>query len=247
MSLSIWSDDKFKQCPGAILLDLDNTIYSYEIAHTTALKTARAKASVALAIAPGDFDSLYEKARAEVKARLGRTGASHNRLIYFQRLIELAELGTQVLAALDLEQTYWRSFLGAARAFNNVLDFLDDVRGANVPVTVVSDLTTQIQLRKIVHFGLDHRIDYVVTSEEAGEDKPARSIFDLALQKNGPISGPVWVIGDDPVSDVQGARAIGAVALQKLHAGVTPANPRADATFDEFSELQKLFALLAPA
>ncbi len=246
MTLSVWSEEKINKCPGAILLDLDNTIYAYEPAHAAALKAVSAKAGVLLGIAQGDFDSLYGKARQDAKARLGRTAASHSRLLYFQRLIELAGFGTQVLATLDLEQTYWRSFLGFARMFGNVLEFLDDVRRTGVPVAVVSDLTPQIQFRKIVHFGLDRHIDYVVTSEEAGEDKPARSIFDLALQKLGPLSGPVWLIGEDPVTDVQGARTIGAVALQKIHAGVAAANPPADATFDEFSDLQMLLARLVP-
>ena len=37
--------------------------------------------------------------------------------------------------------------------------------------TIVTDLTAQIQFRKIVYFGLDHYFDHMVTSERQ-YDKP---------------------------------------------------------------------------
>ena len=197
MTLSIRSAEKFAAPPAALLLDLDNTLYAYDASHRAALAQVRAKAERLLAIAPRDFDSLFGQARAEVKARLGYTASSHSRLLYFQRLIELAGLRTQVLAALDLEQTYWRSFLAQAHLFDDVLEFLDDIRQLLAPIVIITDLTAQIQFRKIVHFGLDRYIDYVVTSEEAGADKPARAPFELSMEKIGSIIGPIWMIGDD--------------------------------------------------
>ena len=37
--------------------------------------------------------------------------------------------------------------------------------------------------RKIIFFGLEQYFDYVVTSEEAGIDKPSKAPFELALKK----------------------------------------------------------------
>lgn len=247
MTLSMRHAAKFLAAPAALLLDLDNTLYAYDSSHERALAQVREKAARLLAIAPNDFDALYDRARKEVKARLGRTAASHSRLLYFQRLIEFAGLKTQVLIALDLEQTYWRCFLTAARLFDDALEFLDDLRSLGAPVAIVTDLTAQIQFRKIVHFGLDHYIDYVVTSEEAGADKPDRAPFEIALEKIGAVTGPIWFVGDDPVADVGGAGATpGAlVVIQKRHAGVKSANDAADASFEEFGELRRLVARLA--
>lgn len=244
MTLSIRSTEKFAMPPAALLLDLDNTLYPYDVSHRSALKQVREKAGRLLAIAPHDFDSLFDRARNEVKARLGRTAASHSRLLYFQRLIELAGLKTQVLTALDLEQTYWRSFLADAHLFDEVLEFLDDIRQLAAPVVIVTDLTAQIQFRKIVHFGLDRYIDYVVTSEEAGADKPARAPFELALDKVGTIAGPVWMIGDD-ACDVTGSTAIGTiVSIQKVNSGAGQPNTLPDAIFETFTELRALVAKL---
>ena len=241
MTLSIRNQDRFRERPAALLIDLDDTLYPYAPSHEAALRQVRSKAERLLAIATHDFDVLYDRARREVKQKTGQTAAAHNRLLYFQRMVELAGLKTQVLTALDFEQTYWRTFLLHARLFDQVIEFLDDMRLIGAPIVIVTDLNAQIQFRKIVHFGLDHYVDYVVTSEEAGADKPNRAPFEIALEKIGAMKGPVWFIGENPESDIAGAMALSKfVVIQKLHAGVTPAVPAADATFGDFGDLRKL-------
>ena len=57
----------------------------------------------------------------------------------------------------------------------------------------------------------------------------------------------IWMIGDNPVNDIQGAREnINAVTLQKMHAGVELGTDASapDATFYEFAALRKLIAKL---
>src|SRR5262245_11891689 len=174
MAEQIYRAEKFAVRPAAALVDLDDTLYEYRISHEAALEHVCEKAERLLSIAPGDFLALYEQARKQVKERLGPTAASHNRLLYFQRVIEIAGLKTQILTSLDLEQTYWRCFLTRARLFDDVLEFFDDLRLLGIPAVIVTDLTAQIQFRKLVHFGLDQHVDFVVTSEEAGIDKRGR-------------------------------------------------------------------------
>ena len=244
MTLSVQNVNKFRERPTALLIDLDDTLYPYAPSHEAALSQVRGKAERLLAIAPRDFDALYDRARMEVKQKAGETAAAHNRLLYFQRMVELAGLKTQVLTALDFEQTYWRTFLVHAHLFDNVIEFLDDIRLIGAPIVIVTDLNAQIQFRKIVYFGLDHYVDYVVTSEEAGADKPNRAPFEIALEKVGPTKGPIWFIGENPRIDIAGAMALGKfVVLQKVHAGVILADPAADATFSDFGDLRKLLEI----
>lgn len=66
---------------------------------------------------------------------------------------------------------------------------------------LVTNLTTAIQLRKIQKFGLAGLIDFLVTSEEAGKEKPAPLIFRLALRKAGCAARDVLTVGDDPAAD----------------------------------------------
>lgn len=233
--------------PDAVLFDTDNTLYPYDPAHKAAMQAVSAKAVRMFGIEKEKFDLAFDTARKEVKSRLGDTASSHSRLLYFQRMLEVLGLGSQVLLALDLEQTYWRTFLSKASLFDGVKDFLDDLRIAGIPTAIVTDLTAQIQFRKIVYFGLDHYFDFIVTSEEAGFDKPHRAPFDIAVQKMQPRGECIWMIGDNPVTDIGGARkAINAVTLQKVHKGVEVGEGeyQPDGVIKNFEELRVLLKKL---
>ncbi|MFS2112667.1 HAD family hydrolase [Herbaspirillum frisingense] len=241
--MQLLNPEKFQQVPDAILFDTDNTLYPYNPAHEAATRAVREKVIRTFSIEPAQFDAAFSQARKEIKNRLQHTASSHSRLLYLQRMLEIIGLGSQVLLALDFEQTYWRTFLSNAILFDEVKEMLDDVRLAGIPTAIVTDLTSQIQFRKIVYFGLDHYFDYIITSEEAGFDKPHPAPFQIALEKMQPKGNCIWMVGDNPVNDIQGGReTIGAVTLQKVHDGVDVGTgvTKPDAIIKEFSELRKL-------
>ena len=245
--MKIYNDAQFQRLPDAFLFDTDNTLYPYAPAHAAAQKAVRDKVVAAFSIAPEDFDKAFTEARNQVKNRLKHTASSHSRLLYLQRMLEIMGLGSQVLLALDFEQTYWRTFLGNAILFEGVKELLDDIRLLGIPTAIVTDLTAQIQFRKVVYFGLDRYFDYIVTSEEAGFDKPHEAPFKIALEKMRPKGNCIWMIGDNPVNDIRGAREkINAVTLQKIHDGTPPGTDEnaPDATFHDFGELRKLIATI---
>lgn len=245
--VKVYSSERFDRLPDAILFDTDNTLYPYDPAHAAAYAAVRDKVVARFSINPEQFDTAFKQARDEVKARLAHTASSHSRLLYLQRMLEIMGLGSQVLLALDFEQTYWRTFLSNAILFDEVKELLDDLRLLGIPTAIVTDLTAQIQFRKVVYFGLDQYFDFIVTSEEAGFDKPHAAPFEIALQKMRPKGDRIWMIGDNPVNDIRGAREkINAITLQKVHEG-TPVGAGADmpdASFGEFSELRRLIERL---
>lgn len=233
----------FDQLPDAILFDTDNTLYPYDPAHEAAMKAVRDKVTRTLLITPAQFDFAFAQARKEIKARLNHTASSHSRLLYMQRMLEILGLGSQVLRALDFEQTYWRTFLSNAILFDDVKELLDDLRLYGIATAIVTDLTAQIQFRKIVYFGLDHCFDYIITSEEAGFDKPNPAPFQIALEKLNPKKNCIWMVGDNPINDIQGAKeSINAVTIQKVHHGVEIGEGKMapDCIIHTFSELRKL-------
>jgi putative hydrolase of the HAD superfamily len=246
--VKINNHERFTRLPDAFLFDTDNTLYPYDPAHVIAQKAVREKVVKTFSISQDDFDRAFNEARTQVKRRLNHTAASHSRLLYLQRMLEIMGLGSQVLLALDFEQTYWRTFLSNAVLFNDVKELLDDIRLLGIPTAIVTDLTAQIQFRKVVYFGLDNYFDYIVTSEEAGFDKPHEAPFQIALEKMRPKGDCIWMIGDNSVSDIVGARKeINAVTLQKIHDGVVigVGNNQPDATFEEFYQLRSLIRKLA--
>lgn len=247
--IKLLNPDCFNQLPKAVLFDTDNTLYHYDPAHEAAMKAVRDKMTRTLSIDPAQFESVFQKAREEIKSRLNHTASSHSRLLYLQRMLEMMGLGSQVLRVLDFEQTYWRTFLSHAELFDGIKELLDDLRLLGIATAIVTDLTAQIQFRKIIYFDLDHHFDYIITSEEAGHDKPHLAPFQLALEKlNIKKNECIWMIGDNPINDIKGAReSIGAITIQKVHSGVKiGVNDSApDCIIDEFNELRKLLQKIA--
>jgi putative hydrolase of the HAD superfamily len=245
--IQIADQSRFLRLPDAVLFDTDNTLYPYDPAHAAAQQAVKEKVMGTFSISGKDFDETFREARKQIKTRLGHTASSHSRLLYLQRMLEIMGLGSQVLMALDFEQTYWRTFLANAILFEEIKELLDDFRLLGIPTAIVTDLTAQIQFRKVVYFGLDHYFNYIVTSEEAGFDKPHEAPFQIALDKMKPKGDCIWMIGDNPINDIRGAKEkINAVTLQKIHDGVDLGIDKnaPDASFNEYSELRKLLIKL---
>ncbi|MBF7143480.1 MULTISPECIES: HAD family hydrolase [Pseudomonas] len=245
--MKIFNPSLFDRLPDAILFDTDNTLYPYDPAHAAAQKAVRDKAVATFSITAEQFDVAFKEARDQVKNRLNGTASSHSRLLYLQRMLENLGLGSQILLVLDFEQTYWRTFLNHAILFDNVKELLDDIRLLGIPTAIVTDLTAQIQFRKVVYFGLDNYFDYIVTSEEAGFDKPHAAPFTIALEKMRPKGNCIWMVGDNPINDIRGGREkINAVTLQKIHSGTAlgVGTDAPDAAFENFKSLRTLLAKL---
>jgi HAD superfamily hydrolase (TIGR01549 family) len=231
---------KSLRAPRAIIFDTDNTLYAYEEPHAKATAATEAKAVRLLGADLDSVRSAFAQARAEVKQQLGASASSHSRLLYFQRGIEILGRKTQLLITLDLEQTYWRTFLAHCALFPGVRELLTNLRNRDISTAIITDLTSQIQFRKIIYFGLDDCFDYVVTSEEAGADKPDPAPFKLAIEKLGIEPQDIWMVGDSVRCDVEGARHFGMTTLLRVdRAGGNGHAQAADIVFDDFQELDR--------
>jgi putative hydrolase of the HAD superfamily len=215
--MKILAPRAFWSKPRAILFDLDDTLYGHQRPHARAMDAVRDKVRLTLSVASAPFNDAFALARAEVKRVLGDTASADNRLLYFHKTVELLGLNSQPAIALDLEQTYWRTLMTNARLFPGAEDTLIELRAAGMPLALVTDLTAQVQFRKLIYFGIDRYFDVVVTSEEAGADKVRLKPFKLAMAKLGLQPGdPVWFIGDSEPDVVASKRALNAATFQKL-------------------------------
>jgi putative hydrolase of the HAD superfamily len=114
---------------------------------------------------------------------------------------------------LKLYNDYWESFIENIKLFEGVIDFLMNCREKEIKVALVTDLTADVQLKKVARLGLSGYIDALVTSEEAGAEKPDLSIFRLALKKIELAPEDVWVIGDNIEKDIVGGNLLGAATV----------------------------------
>ena len=231
------------ELPSAVIFDTDNTLYPYEPAHQAATKAVEEKVENHLGIKKDRFSIIFNNSKKEIKQLLGNTASSHSRLLYIQRTLENLGMKTKVLLTLDLEQTYWRTFLNNCKLFPGVLDFIYLLKSEGILMANITDLTAQIQFRKLVYFGLDEYFDYVVTSEEAGKDKPSNKPFELSLKKLQISPSKIWMIGDNSLNDMVGAERMGINKIQKKHEGVkiiTKGEGKPNLIFENYSELKTI-------
>lgn len=188
--------------PSLVIFDLDDTLYPYEPSHRAGMAALVTFAARELGVKERGFLDVWEGARKRVKARLGATGSSHSRLLYAHEAIEMLGLRSQPGLALAMNKIYWGNYMVAARLRPGARDLLGTLRFNNIPIAIVTDLTAEIQFRKLVHLELDQVVDHVVTSEEATTDKlglePFRVLFDRLPRQD---SSHVWFVGDS-VADV---------------------------------------------
>jgi putative hydrolase of the HAD superfamily len=235
----IYDPDRFRSAPAAVFFDLDNTLYPYEPAHSAAESEVFDQACRHLGLTVGPIQKAFAQAREEVKNRLGPVAASHSRLLYFSRGIEALGFNSQPLLALTLEQVYWNVFFQNIRLFHDATLFLTALKGAGIPISLVTDLTTDIQYRKILFLELESFFDHIVTSEDSGRDKPDPASFLMALDQIKAPQERVWMIGDNPLTDIKGGLKVGLTTLWKKN-GSSLRDLRPHLAFDRFSDLHRL-------
>lgn len=239
MTLRIKHPKGIKFLPKAMVFDTDNTLYPYQPAHIAANNAVITKGMNILGIKKNVFQNAINDAKIEIKSRLGNIASSHSRLLYYQRALELLGLRTQLLITLDLEQTYWSTFLRSAKLFPYSKELLFYIKSIGIKTCIITDLTAKIQFRKIIYFGLEEIFDYVVTSEESGKDKPSNESFELAIKKLGVKPHECWMVGDNLQADILGGRRHNMLTLQKHHAEVKTKEDDiiADLLFNDYEEL----------
>lgn len=251
--------------PRTLLLDLDNTVYPYAPCHRSGLAVAQQAAAEMASIWRDEsrFDADYRAARAAVKERVGRQAAAHCRLLYFKTLLEDLRNRSSLRETRRLHAAYWEGYFAAMHLDDGCAETLDALRRRGTRIVWVTSFTTERQMLKLEHLGLSEAADYLLTSEEAGVEKPSGRLVDLALERLGapsdegaphggawgaphggawgaPEAG-AWVVGDNPREDggMAEARQLPFVWLRRPDAEADGA-ARATHTVTDWRELRRV-------
>lgn len=73
-----------------------------------------------------------------------------------------------------MHEAYWDAVLGHMEIREGVLHLLTRLKAAGVPVGICTNMNADIQMRKLCRLGLADVCGNLITSEEAGRDKPIR-------------------------------------------------------------------------
>ncbi len=194
----------------AVFFDLDDTLYpaveTYRHGLRYAWKAFRRRKRVSFPY----FLRAYKRARLQVQSLLRNDPSCRNRLLYFKRLIENELGGTSPALTLAVSSAYEKCF--------------DRLRPLTAPwlkqmaktyrLGVITNLTGHMQLLKLRR--LDPRgeiFSIVVTSEEAGAEKPSPLPYREACRRAQCRPAQAIMIGNSLRDDVRAAKRAGLRAI----------------------------------
>lgn len=196
----------------AIIFDLDDTLYDYTALHPGALAALEEYTCERYRVAKDQFRISFSAAREETKQLLADTAASHNRLLYCQKTLEHLDVGP-IDGALEMYDIYWSYILKHMALREGAAELLAACKEQGIRIGICSDLTAHIQHRKLRALGIASLVDGLVTSEEAGAEKPDPRMFAMILKKLGCKPDQALYIGDNLERDIFGAERFGISAL----------------------------------
>lgn len=181
--------------PQRIVFDLDDTIYSYNEPNEFANRKLYEFISSETSIDIREINQAFDSSRKIVKNRLGQTGSSHSRLLYLNEMMRVLHINPRPSFLLRAEQIFWSSYFQKMELREGLSEFIESARHSKIQLVLVSDLTLQTQLKKLIALNLDSAFDVIYVSEELGGDKetgcPAEILVSSLEHKNC-----TWFVGD---------------------------------------------------
>ena len=166
---------------------------------------------------------------------------------YADRAHDLTFVRCQVLARMGVAAGYGDGFVEEAFAVfeeeRNTIELFPEVRVALESLAsryrIVAVTNGNARLDRI---GIDDLFDAFVSARSAGAAKPARPIFDAAVEAGGAEPHETLHVGDHPEMDVHGARSAGLRTVWVNRNGATwPGSlPRPDGIVRDLAELDEL-------
>ncbi len=217
--------------PDVIVFDLDNTLYLYD--QTSEYAERALFQAISMETGIKNPEKTYLLARKSVKERISGTASSHSRLLYLSEFFRIVEIAPSASLLLRLEQIYWNTFLLHLHVDKEAKAFLTLARSNKIELALLTDLTLQIQLRKLVKLGLDEFFQNIISSEDTGYDKNGQHL-DPLLHKIA-RGRRIWFIGDQINDFPMDYKNSEYFLIRKLN---IPSNsPIQSSTFDEITEL----------
>ncbi len=191
-----------------VIFDVDNTLYSYTDAHEAAFEALSMYADKKLGLSRDVFECLHKKTEDTLREYMGNVAALHNRCIRYQIMLESQGLPLYP-HVLEMNDLYWDILLKAAVPSPGVPEALKRLKRQGIHIGIGTDMTARMQFKKLAVLGLLSHIDFLVSSEEAGAEKPEKAFFARCLDKAGVPGQECLFVGDSLKKDVYGAMNAG--------------------------------------
>lgn len=206
--------------PRCVLLDLGNTLVRYYGPEEAPAVLAECLCSVSRRLASAGLhdvppERLLERFRPEA-----REEPDHRvRPLWLRLVVALEADGFRPPERVrpDLERAFLEPIFARSRLYEDTIPALEEMRRLRYTTAVVSNTPWgapgALWRTEIARHGLEPYIDHEVFCTDVGWRKPARQVFERALELCGSSPREAVFVGDDPRWDVEGPAALGMAAI----------------------------------
>lgn len=196
-----------------VIFDIDNTLYDFASANETAICALERYAEEQFGWPRGKLREEYKAAQDELLRAAGfYHGGVRDRILRIQLILEKYALPFQPHAAA-MYRLYWDTLLDVMVRSEGAEEVLRSLKERGVRIGAGTDMTAFMQFQKLERLGLLPYFDFIVTSEEAGQEKPSAVFFSRCKDKMLCAPEECLFVGDHPEKDYRGAKRAGLQAL----------------------------------
>jgi len=130
----------------------------------------------------------------------------------------------------------------AVRVPDDIIKFFGEIKKIPLSVGIVSNGTVDLRLLKVAKSGISSYVGALVTREEVGRAKPNQAMWLYMMRKLGVDADEVVMIGDEPATDIFGAKRLGMKTVQITKFVQLEAendDQKADLVIDDFGKVLK--------
>jgi putative hydrolase of the HAD superfamily len=189
----------------AVFFDIDDTLYD-----TSGFAALARRAAINVMIDAGlplESDEAYKLLREIIKEK----GSNYDKHFNVLTKRVFGEEKPRLIALGMI--TYHNVKFALLRLFPETMSTLIYLKSQGYHLGVISNGITIKQWEKLIRLGLHHFFDEIITSEEAGAEKPDEKIFKQALDRMGCKAGNSIMIGNKFSEDIKGALNVGMEAI----------------------------------
>lgn len=235
--------------PKAILFDLDDTISSYDSVCAPAWEKS-CEAFVRkynTAFTREELINSINHTRSwywsdPIRHKKGRENLKEARREVVRYSLEALEVTNENLA-MDLADNYTELHNSGIALLPGSKEALEMVKNMGIRMAVITNGGSEVQREKLERFGITHYFDKIIIDAEVGFSKPDKEIFLYTLKQLELNPEDVWMVGDNLVWDIYGAKQLGIYTVWNDYSkSGLPENPKVtpDLTVNSIYEMANI-------
>lgn len=194
-----------------LFFDLDRTLWDFEKNSVLTLKEIfeEAQLGVMASIVFEDFHKYYVDYNHHLwdLYKDGKIEKDYLSVQRFRGSLQYFKIENEELA-ISMSKDYVRISPTKTALFPDTIPVLKNL-SQRYSMHIITNGFNEVQFVKLDNSGLSPYFEHIITSEMVGVQKPHSEVFDYALQKAGALAKESLMIGDDQLSDIQGAKSAG--------------------------------------